>query len=173
LAEVRQRFPEIVYSVSATTRKPRPGEVDGVDYFFVDDSTFDQLIATDSLLEWAEYTETRYGTPRQAVEQAVGNGQTVYLEIDLAGARQVRQSFPEALQVFIAPPSWKELRRRLRHRGAETEEEMDSRLRVARVELAAACEFDHVIINDDLQRAADELVELSGLAKGKSSEQSV
>jgi guanylate kinase len=166
LAQLRRRFPDVVYSVSATTRSPRPGEQDGVHYHFIDDAQFDQLIATGGLLEWAQYASTRYGTPRQPVLDALAQGKTVLLEIELNGARQVRHTYPQARQVFIAPPSWDELERRLRGRGAETSAQIEQRLEAARVEMAAASEFDRVIVNDDLNQAVDELVNFLGLAKG-------
>ena len=167
LTALRTRYPDLVYSVSATTRQPRTGEQDGVDYHFITDGQFDNLIATNGLLEWAQYAGTRYGTPRQPVLDALALGKTVLLEIELAGARQVRQSYPQALQVFIAPPSWDELERRLRDRGAETQAQMDIRLATAKSELAAEGEFDAVVINDDLTRAVDDLVILLSLAKGQ------
>ena len=162
LKQLRARYPQLIYSVSATTREPRPGEQDGVDYHFVTDAQFDHLVATGGLLEWAEYAGTRYGTPRQPVMDALATGATVLLEIELSGARQVRQTYPQALQVFIAPPSWDELKRRLRDRGAETQAQMDARLAVAQAELAARSEFDHVIVNEDLTQAVDDLVALLG-----------
>ena len=163
LERLRSRCQDLVYSVSATTRAPRPGEVDGVAYHFVTNEQFDELIATGGLLEWATYAGTRYGTPRQPVLEALAEGKTVLLEIDLAGARQVRHSYPEAVQVFIAPPSWDELARRLRGRGAETSAQIDTRLAAAKAEMAAENEFDHVIVNDDLTRAVDDLVNFLGL----------
>ncbi|MCL2653071.1 MAG: guanylate kinase [Propionibacteriaceae bacterium] len=163
MAGLRRRYPAVLLSVSATTRPPRVGEVDGVSYHFVTDDQFDTLVASDGLLEWAEYAGTRYGTPRQPVLDALAKGETMLLEIDLVGARQIRASFPDALQVFIAPPSWQELERRLRDRGAENETQMADRLARAKDELAAEGEFDAVIINDDVDEAVDKLVELLGL----------
>jgi len=160
---LRARFPELVFSVSATTRAPRTGEVDGVNYHFVTDQQFDHLVATGGLLEWATYAGTRYGTPRQPALDALAEGKTMLLEIDLAGARQIRSSFPAAFQVFIAPPSWAELERRLRGRGAENEAQMATRLARAKDELAAESEFDAVIVNDEVGPAVDQLVELLGL----------
>lgn len=148
-------------SVSATTRAPRPGEVDGRHYFFVDDTRFDEMIAEGELLEWAVvHNLARYGTPRMPVERALAQGQPVLLEIDLQGARQVRQSMPEALFVFLAPPSWEELVNRLVGRGTESTQEREARLNTAKIELAAAEEFDVVVVNDDVRRAAEELVHL-------------
>lgn len=148
-------------SVSATTRAPRPGEVHGVHYFFVTDEDFDRMLAADELLEWATvHNKYRYGTPRGPVMEASARGEAVLLEIDLQGARQVRQSMPDARLVFLAPPSWDELVRRLVGRGTEDEEERVRRLDTAKVELAAADEFDEIIVNDEVESAADRLVEL-------------
>lgn len=158
---VREHHPEVWMSVSATTRAPRPGEIDGRHYFFVDDRRFDEMVAGGELLEWAVvHNLARYGTPRAPVERALAAGHPVLLEIDLQGARQVRASMPEALFVFLAPPSWDELVSRLLGRGTETEAEREARLSTARVELAAAEEFDVTIVNDDVRRAAEELVSL-------------
>jgi guanylate kinase len=160
-AYVREHHPEVWVSVSATTRRPRPGEVDGIHYHFVDDSEFDELATSGQLLEWAVvHGRARYGTPRAQVEQALAAGRPALLEIDLQGARQVRRTMPEALFVFLAPPTWDELVRRLVGRGTEDEEEREARLRTARVELASASEFDVTVLNDDVRRAAEELVSL-------------
>ena len=161
---LKARHPEVRVSVSATTRPPRPTEVDGVHYHFVSNADFDVLVATDGLLEWATvHGRDRYGTPSAPVEAAVERGERVILEIDLQGARQVRQRLPGARLVFIAPPNWAELVNRLVGRGTETAEQRERRLRTAQVELAAADEFDHVVVNDDLGRAVDDLVSLLGL----------
>ncbi|MDT0164752.1 guanylate kinase [Actinotalea sp. AC32] len=165
-ADVRARYPEVWLSVSATTRPPRPGEVDGVHYLFVDDATFDRMVAEGEFLEWAVvHGRNRYGTPRAAVLERLRAGEPALLEIDLAGARQVRAAMPEARFVFLAPPSWDELVRRLVGRGTEDEEERERRLATARVELAAEPEFDHTIVNDDVRRATDELVTVMGLVR--------
>lgn len=157
-ADIRARHPEIWLSVSATTRAPRPGEIDGVHYFFVDEARFDEMVERGELLEWAVvHGAHRYGTPRAAVEERLAAGRPVLLEIDLQGARQVKTSMPGAHFVFLAPPSWDELVRRLVGRGTEGESERERRLETARVELAAESEFDLVIVNDDVTRAADEL----------------
>lgn len=161
---LKARHPEVWVSVSATTRPPRPTEIDGVHYHFVSNADFDVLVATDGLLEWATvHGRDRYGTPSAPVEAAVERGERVILEIDLQGARQVRQRLPSARLVFIAPPNWAELVNRLVGRGTETAEQRERRLRTAQVELAAADEFDHVVVNDDLGRAVDDLVSLLGL----------
>jgi guanylate kinase len=161
-AHIRENHPEIHLSVSATTRPPRPGEVDGVHYFFVDDAEFDRMIAADALLEYAVvHNRSRYGTPRAPIDQALSEGKTVLLEIDLQGARQVRAAEPSATLIFLLPPSWDELVHRLVGRGTEDEEERARRLRTAKVELAAQSEFDYRIVNEDVATAAREVVELS------------
>jgi guanylate kinase len=158
---VREEHPEVWISVSATTRAPRPGEIDGVHYRFVSDEEFDRMIEDGELLEWAlVHKAARYGTPRRAVEQALAAGRPAMLEIDLQGARQVRESMPEALFVFLKPPSWEELVRRLVGRGTETEDERTRRLDTAREEMAAEGEFDVTIVNHEVHAAADELVTL-------------
>lgn len=160
-AYVREHYPEIGHSVSVTTRAPRPGEQHGRHYFFIDDETFDRMLARDELLEWATvHNAHRYGTPRGPVLEAARRGEPILLEIDLQGARQVRASMPEARLVFLAPPSWEELVHRLVGRGTEGEEERARRLETARIELEAAEEFDEVIVNDEVPRAAARLVEL-------------
>lgn len=158
---VRDLHPDIWISVSATTRPARPGEVDGVHYHFVSDEEFDRLIATDGLLEWAVvHKAARYGTPRAAVEEQLAAGRPALLEIDLQGARQVREAMPEALMCFLKPPSFEELERRLVGRGTEGTEERERRLATARVELAAESEFDVTIVNTDVATACQELVDL-------------
>ena len=160
-AYVRDNFPEVWLSVSATTRKPRPGEVEGIHYHFVDEPEFSRMEQAGELLESAVvHGRNHYGTPRGAVEQALREHQMALLEIDLQGARQVRATMPEALFVFLAPPSWDELVRRLVGRGTEDEEERNRRLETAKVEMAAEDEFDVTIVNDDVRRAAEELVSL-------------
>ena len=160
-AWLRENRPEIWISVSATTRARRPGEVDGVHYHFVDDETFDAMVAADELLEWAVvHKRARYGTPRGPVLQALAEGRPALLEIDLQGARQVRARMPQARFVFLAPPSWEELVRRLVGRGTEDEAERERRLETARAELAAEPEFDAVVVNHTIPAAAEELIEL-------------
>jgi guanylate kinase len=172
-AEVRAHYPEVWVSVSATTRAPRPGEVHGVHYWFVTDDEFDKLVAEGDMLEWAVvHKAARYGTPRQPVEDALAAGRPAMLEIDLQGARQVRETMPEALFVFLEPPSWDELVRRLVGRGTETEEERERRLETARVELAAESEFDVTVVNHEVHAAAAELVALMGLDPAVSAEPS-
>ena len=163
-ADVRTRYPAVWLSVSATTRRARPGEIEGVHYRFVSDEQFDELVAADELLEWAVvHGRHRYGTLRRPVLDHLATGRPALLEIDLQGARQVRAHMPEARFVFLAPPSWDELVRRLVGRGTEQAEERERRLATARVELAAEPEFDHVIVNDDVHRATDELIRVMGL----------
>jgi guanylate kinase len=160
-AYVRSHHPEVWISVSATTRPPRPGEVHGRHYWFVSDEEFDRLVAQGDLLEWAVvHKRARYGTPRKPVEEALAAGRPALLEIDLQGARQVRATMPEALFVFLKPPSWEELVRRLVGRGTETEEERERRLETARDELAAESEFDVTVVNTEVHLAAEELVTL-------------
>lgn len=160
-ADLRARYPETWLSLSATTRAPRPGEIDGVHYHFISEAEFARMIEAGEFLEWAQvHGRNKYGTPRQQVLDRLATGEPAILEIDLQGARQVRASMPEARFVFLAPPSWDELVRRLVGRGTEDEAERERRLATARVELAAVSEFDHTIINDDVHRATDELVAL-------------
>ncbi|HEX4727899.1 MAG TPA: guanylate kinase [Jatrophihabitans sp.] len=160
VAEVRRLFPHVWVSVSCTTRQPRPGEVDGVQYYFVSDQEFDELVRNDRLLEHASFAGHRYGTPRRPVEQHLAAGRPALLEIELQGARQVRQRMPQAQFVFLAPPSVGELRERLAGRGTESADVIEARLDRARTELAADQEFDVVVVNDDVRRAAAEVVAL-------------
>ncbi len=162
-ADIRKNHPEVWISVSVTTRRPRPGEVHGKHYYFVDDTEFDRLVADDQLLEWAVvHKAARYGTPRLPVEEALAQGRPALLEIDLQGARQVRRTMPEALFVFLKPPSWEELVRRLVGRGTEDEEERARRLQTALEEMAAEPEFDVAVVNHEIHAAAEELVALMG-----------
>jgi guanylate kinase len=160
VAEVRRRHPDVWVSVSVTTRRPRPGEREGDHYHFVDDAEFDRLIATDGLLEWAEYAGNRYGTPVAPLNARLATGQPALLEIELQGARQVRERDAAAQLVFLAPPSWSALVSRLAGRGSEPPAVQERRLALAQAELDAAGEFDVVVVNDDVARAADELVGL-------------
>ena len=154
-------FTNVLLSVSATTRAPRPGEVDGVDYIFLTHDEFDRQIAAGEMLEYAVvHGVNKYGTPRLPVEKALSEGKQVILEIDIQGARQVKASMPEALLVFIAPPSWEELVRRLWTRATESAEEQHQRLETAKVELQAASEFDAVIVNEDIAKCAHEVLDL-------------
>jgi guanylate kinase len=163
-AVIREDHPEVWISVSATTRKPRPGETDGVHYLFVSDEEFDRMVEQDELLEWAVvHGAARYGTPRAPVEAALAAGRPTLLEIDLEGARQVRHRMPEALFVFLKPPSWAELVRRLVGRGTENEVERERRLATARTEMAAEAEFHVTIVNREVHAAAAELVNLMRL----------
>ncbi|KIZ17494.1 guanylate kinase [Streptomyces natalensis ATCC 27448] len=160
VAHLRKVHPEVWLSVSATTRKPRPGERHGVQYFFVEDEEFDKLIANGELLEWAEFAGHRYGTPRKAVMDRLEAGEPVLLEIDLQGARQVRESMDDASLVFLAPPSWDELVRRLTGRGTEAPEVIERRLAAAKVELAAETEFDLTLVNTSVEAVSRELLAL-------------
>ncbi|MGF0172944.1 guanylate kinase [Streptomyces sp. R11] len=160
VAHMRKEHPEVWLSVSATTRKPRPGEQHGVHYFFVTDEEMDKLIANGELLEWAEFAGNRYGTPRAAVLERLEAGEPVLLEIDLQGARQVSESMADAQLVFLAPPSWEELVRRLTGRGTEPPEVIARRLDAAKVELAAEPEFDVTLVNTSVEDVARELLAL-------------
>jgi guanylate kinase len=160
MRELRTHHPEIWLSVSVTTRFPRPGEVDGVQYHFVSDAAFDELIAENGLLEWATFAGHRYGTPRAAVGERLAAGVPVLLEIELQGARQVRKLMDEALLVFLAPPSWDELVRRLAGRGTEPPDVIEKRLVTAREELAAEEEFDVTLVNTSVQDVVARLVTL-------------
>ncbi|WP_051837689.1 guanylate kinase [Streptomyces sp. NRRL WC-3742] len=164
VAHMRKMHPEVWLSVSATTRHPRPGEKNGVQYHFVDNDEFDKLVANGELLEWAEFAGNRYGTPRAAVLEKLERGEPVLLEIDLQGARQVRESMPEAQLVFLAPPSWEELVRRLTGRGTEPQDVIERRLEAAKVELAAESEFDTTLVNTSVEQVAAELLALLGVA---------
>jgi guanylate kinase len=152
------RLPELELAVSATTRKPRPGETHGEDYWFLSDAEFDRRLAQGDFVEHAEYSGRRYGTLRSELESRVAGGRAVLLEIEVQGARQVREALPDALQVFIAPPSSAALRTRLVGRGTDDPEQVERRLRVAERELAAQGEFQEVVVNDRLEEAVDELV---------------
>ncbi|HET6857826.1 MAG TPA: guanylate kinase [Streptomyces sp.] len=164
VAHMRKVHPEVWLSVSATTRKPRPGERHGIQYFFVSDDEFDKLIANGELLEWAEFAGNRYGTPRRAVSDRIDAGEAVLLEIDLQGARLVRESMPEARLVFLAPPSWDELVRRLTGRGTEAPDVIERRLAAAKIELAAEAEFDTTLVNTSVEDVARELLTLMEVA---------
>nr|WP_070378469.1 guanylate kinase [Rhodococcus sp. WMMA185] len=159
---LRERMPELVFSVSATTREPRPGEVDGEDYRFTSRDEFQRMIDAGELLEWAEIHGGLQlsGTPAAPVRQAIEQGKPVLIEVDLGGARAIRTAMPEALLVFMAPPSWDVLVRRLTDRGTESAEVVERRLKTARTELDAQDEFDEVIVNEDVNRSCDELVSL-------------
>jgi guanylate kinase len=166
IKRLRERLPNFDLSVSATTRKPRPGEEDGRDYHFLSLEEFEKRLARGDFLEHAMYAGNMYGTPRSELDRAREAGNDVVLEIEVEGARQVREALPEALQVFIAPPSDEALRERLERRSTDAPEEIERRLTRAREELAARGEFAEVIVNDDLDRAADELVALAATIGG-------
>ncbi|WP_345379063.1 guanylate kinase [Pseudonocardia yuanmonensis] len=159
---LRSELPDLHFSVSATTRAPREGEVEGIHYHFVDRAEFDRLIAAGELLEWAEVHGglQRSGTPREPVERELAAGHPVLVEVDLQGARSVKRVMPESVTVFVEPPSFEELARRLTDRGTETPEVRERRLRTAIEEMAARDEFDVVVVNDEVQAVVDRLVEL-------------
>jgi guanylate kinase len=163
------RDPEgLSLSVSVTTRPPRPAEVDGIDYFFVDDDAFDRMIRAGELLEWAEVVGHRSGTPRGFVEDRLAAGRDVLLEIDVAGASQVRDRIPDAILVFIDPPSMEELERRLRGRGTETEDRIRLRLENAAWEREQQHWFDHVVVNDELERASAQVAAIIDASRSRS-----
>jgi guanylate kinase len=166
IRSLRERMPELDLSVSATTRGPRPGEEEGLDYHFLDDADFQRRVEAGEFVEHATYSGRRYGTLREELEHRLRAGSPVVLEIEVQGARQVRETMPEALQVFIAPPSREALRARLVGRGTDDPEQVDARLRTAESELGAQDEFAHVVVNDRLEDAVDELTEIvrQGLA---------
>ncbi len=165
----RAWLPESVLSVSVTTRAPRPGEVDGVDYHFISPERFQELVDQDQLLEWAEYDGERYGTLRAPVEEAVAAGRIVVLDIELQGALQVKEHDPAALLVLLVPPSFEELERRLRARGTEPEAALQRRLARAREELSAAHRFDVEVVNDDLDHCVEEV--LAAIERARASAQ--
>lgn len=162
-AYIREHYPEVWFSVSATTRDPRPGEEDGVHYYFVSDEEFESMVENRQMLEWATvHNSYKYGTIRSMVQKQLDAGKHVLLEIDLQGARQVRNAMPEAQLIFLAPPSWDELVSRLIGRGTESPQEQEARLDTAKVELAAEPEFDYTVINETVAEAAEEIVRLMG-----------
>jgi guanylate kinase len=153
--------PEFWVSISATTRSPRIGELDGVDYFYISSAEFERRIAANEFLEWAEFAGAKYGTPAEAVNEKLKNGLNVILEIEIAGARQVRKAAPDAKLIFIAPPSWEELKNRLEGRATDSDERRAERLALAQEEMAAQSEFDYILVNDRLERVIAELVSLA------------
>jgi guanylate kinase len=161
LNALRTLAPELWISISVTTRHPRPGERHGVEYYFVDSDTFATMVRDGDLLEWAEFADNHYGTPREPVLDRLAAGSPVLLELEIQGARQIRTSLPEALLVFLTPPSWEELVRRLTGRGTEAQEVIDSRLRVAREELAAEPEFDVTLVNTSVEEVVGKLLALT------------
>jgi guanylate kinase len=163
---LRERIPELELSTSATTRPPRHGELDGVDYHFLAPEEFERRVERGDFLEHAVYSGNRYGTLRSEVEQRTARGAPVLLEIEVQGARQVRESMPEAIQIFIAPPDPSDLRRRLESRGTDSSDTIEGRLRVAEEELAAQGEFRHAVVNDEIDRAAEELEGIVRRASG-------
>jgi guanylate kinase len=167
VSRVLRHHPELWLSVSATTRAPRAGEIEGQHYFFLSREAFEERVAAGGFLEWAAFAGHLYGTPRAPVEEQLGLGRPVLLEIELEGARQVRRTFPAAFQVLIKPPSFEELERRIRGRGSDAEEAIQKRLARARVELQAGAEFDAVLVNGDLELAVAELERLMGFPAGQ------
>ena len=161
--KILESHSDVWLSISATTRKPRSGEIDGEHYFFIEKENFAELINKGGFLEWASFSNNFYGTPKKTVKEKMEKGINVLLEIELEGARQIRKSFPEALQIFLAPPNLTELEKRIRGRGTETEEAIQDRLAIANNELIAKKEFDAVVINEDIEKALEEIEILMGL----------
>jgi guanylate kinase len=157
LQALLQRHPELKLSISATTRSPRTGEIDSVNYYFITRQQFDLMVSEHEFIEWAEFANNCYGTPKRSVEEQLASGEWVILEIELEGARQVRQSFPQATRIFILPPSIQELESRIRGRGQDSDDAIDRRLQRAKAEIDAANEFDVQIINDEFNEALDRL----------------
>jgi guanylate kinase len=163
--------PRLAYSVSVKTRAPRPNERDGREYFFISEDAFDEMLGADELLEWAPFVDHRSGTPRAFVEQALAEGRDVILEIDVKGAEQVRAKVPDAVLIFLAPPSMAELESRLRGRGTEDDERIARRLETAAWEITQQDRFDHVVVNDDVKRAAEEVAAIIDASRsGRSSD---
>ncbi len=170
LKEVFSHLDKYFFSVSATTRAPRSGEVDGVHYHFITKEKFKDMISKDEFLEYAEYVEHSYGTPREPVETYINKGCDVFMDIEVQGERQVKEKKPEAVAIFIAPPSMEELERRLRNRSTENEQTILGRLSKAKEELSKASTYDYVIVNDDVKRASDELLDIILKEKKRTSE---
>ena len=163
----REAIPELAYSVSATTRNPREGEVDGRDYVFLSREEFEKWIEEGRFLEWAEYSGNLYGTPEEKVEEFLENGRSVILEIELQGARQVRQGRPDAVMVFVRAPSLEETRKRLQGRATEDLEDLEARMTTALSEISAREEFDYEVVNDERERAREDMIEtMRNIVKG-------
>lgn len=160
LGEVFRHYKNYHFSVSATTRAPRPGERDGVEYFFITEARFDEMVEKGEFLEHARYAKCSYGTPRSPVEEKLAEGVDVFMDIEVQGARQVKAAMPEAVSIFIAPPSLEELERRLRGRATDSEEKIRLRLETAKIELREAPHYDHLVVNDDYLKAAAEILEI-------------
>ena len=173
IARIMEADPAIWKSVSATTRAPRAGEADGVDYYFVERSDFERTASGGGFLEWAEYSGNLYGTPVASVQAHLDAGENVVLEIEVQGAMQVRKSAPEAVLLFVAPPSMEELERRLRGRGSESEDSVRARMDAARVELSHEMEYDYVFVNDDIDGTVEEMLACIGNAGAQSQETTI
>ena len=154
---LRKMMPELTYSISATTRSPREGEVDGVNYFFKSVHEFKKMIEEDELIEWAQYVGNYYGTPRRFVEETLAQGQDVVLEIEVQGAMQVKEKYPQGIFIFLVPPSFEELRQRIIHRGTESESVLNLRLEAASDELKQIENYDYVVINDEVDKACERI----------------
>ena len=160
---ILEKYTHVWLSISATTRQPRSGEIEGKHYFFLEKNNFQEIIDKEGFLEWASFSNNFYGTPKEIVKEKIEKGTNVLLEIELEGARQIRKSFPEALQIFLAPPNLSELEKRIRGRGTETENSIKDRLAIANKELLATKEFDAVVVNEDIEKAFKEIEGLMGL----------
>jgi len=160
ISEILRQRPEFVFSISATTRAPRRGETHGKEYYFINKSSFQEMISKDEFLEYAEYVGNYYGTPGKPIEEFTKSGKTVILDIEVLGAKQVMSKRPEAVSIFIVPPDMIELENRLRGRGTDTEDMLQARLERARRELEEKCFYKHVVVNDSVSRAAGEIISL-------------
>ena len=160
ISRLLESCPECVFSVSATTRTPRPGEKNGIEYFFLTHERFREMISSDDFLEYAEYIGEFYGTPSKPVNEYLDSGKTVILDIEVQGAKQVMLKKPDAITIFIVPPSMKELENRLRRRGTDSEEKLAARLKRANQELEEQNHYDHIVVNDSVYRAANEIMKI-------------
>jgi len=167
VSQVRSKSKDVVFSVSATSRKPRPGEIDGENYFFVSKEQFEEMIKNNELLEWVEYCGNYYGTPRAYVEAEIAKGNIVLLEIDVEGAGNIKKKYPDAVSIFITPPSLDELRKRITKRGTESEEVIEARMERAKKELDHIHEYDYIIINDTVEKSTEEFLQILEKEKNK------
>ncbi len=169
---VREREKDVIFSVSATSRSPRPGEIDGRNYFFVTRERFEEMIQGNELLEWVDYCGNYYGTPKAYVESELEKGRIVLLEIDVEGANNIKKQYPQCILVFIMPPSLEELRRRITKRGTETPEVIENRLKRAENEMRYSESYDHIIMNDTVEEAADRFLKIIRKERRKNAKQS-
>lgn len=172
VSQVRQRSKDVVFSVSATSRNPRPGEIDGENYFFVSREQFEKMIEKSELLEWVEYCGNYYGTPKAYVEAEMAKGHIVILEIDVEGAGNIKKQYPESVSIFISPPSLEELRNRITKRGTELAEIIEARMERAKKELDHIREYDYIIINDTVEKSTEEFLQILDKERNKIKKQS-